>query len=537
MSMEINRNELSDEFPPSDNDALNNNVSDDASKASDNNATDMGITEVNSKDNRVFDDSKLAKLNGIKTQGLNPYPYKFEKSEDIPVILKKFEDFEKNEGLPVQTAGRLYNIRKMGKMIFADLGDQAGRIQILLRKGSLPDEEFEIFKNFVDSGDIIGVQGELVKTKRGENSISVKEFILLSKSLCSLPEKYHGLKDIETRYRKRYLDLIFNVEKRDIFVMRSKLISEIRRFLAERGFLEFETPVLQTVYGGANARPFTTFHNFLEQKFFLRIAPELYLKRLVVGGYEKVFEICKNFRNEDIDTTHNPEFTMIEVYEAYRDYNDMMDLTESLVSELVLNLTGSYELKMGEKTINLCRPWKRISMEDAVKEYAGLDVFAHSLEELKQIAIENRIEDYEKAKSHGEFLAVLFEGLVEDKLINPTFIYDFPIENSPLAKNHREKPGFVERFELFLNGWELANGYSELNDPLEQERRFEDQDKKRKLGDLEAQTVDYDFINALGYGLPPTGGMGLGIDRLTMILSGLESIKEVILFPQMKRGD
>ncbi|MEL7664403.1 MAG: lysine--tRNA ligase [Methanosarcina mazei] len=485
----------------------------------------------------AFDDSKLAKLNGVISQGLNPYPYKFEKDEDICEILEKFEDFEKNEGLTVRTAGRLYNIRKHGKMIFADLGDQAGRVQVLVRKGNLPDEEFEIFKNLVDSGDIIGVQGDLFRTKRGENSISVSEFSLLSKSLCALPEKFHGLKDVETRYRKRYLDLIVNAEKREIFVMRSKLISEIRRFLTDREFLEFETPILQTVYGGANARPFTTFHNCLGQNLFLRIAPELYLKRLVVGGYEKVFEICKNFRNEDIDTTHNPEFTMIEVYEAYRDYNDMMDLTESLVSELVFKLTGSYEVQMGEKTINLRSPWKRISMEDALKEYAGLDIFAHSIEDLKKIAIENRIEDYEKAKSHGEFLALLFEGLVEDKLIDPTFIYDFPVENSPLAKNHREKAGFVERFELFLNGWELANGYSELNDPLEQEKRFEEQDKKRKLGDLEAQTVDYDFINALGYGLPPTGGMGLGIDRLTMILSGLESIKEVILFSQMKRED
>ena len=511
MNMEIDKKELSDNATPSD----NNDVS----------------------DSRIFDDSKLAKLNGIKTQGLNPYPYKFDKSEDICDILKKFDDFEKNEGLTVRTAGRLYNIRKHGKMIFADLGDQAGRIQILLRKGNLPDEDFEIFKNLLDSGDIIGIQGELIKTKRGESSISLSELSLLSKSLCALPEKFHGLKDVETRYRKRYLDLIFNIEKRDIFVMRSKLTSEIRRFLAERGFLEFETPVLQTVYGGANARPFMTYHNCLGQNLFLRIAPELYLKRLVVGGYEKVFEICKNFRNEDIDTTHNPEFTMMEVYEAYSDYNDMMDLTESLVSELVLNLNGNFEVKMGEKKINLCPPWKRISMEDALKEHAGLDVFALSLEELKKIAIENKIDDYEKAKTYGEFLALLFEGLVEDKLINPTFIYDFPVENSPLAKNHREKVGFVERFELFVNGWEMANGYSELNDPLEQERRFEEQDKKRKLGDLEAQTVDYDFINALGFGLPPTGGMGLGIDRLTMILAGLESIKEVILFPQMKRED
>ncbi|AKB19261.1 lysine--tRNA ligase [Methanosarcina sp. WWM596] len=511
MTMEINNTDLSENVPLSDD-------------------TDLSGS-------RAFDDSKLAKLNGIISQGFNPYPYKFEKNGDICDILKKFEDFEKNEGLSVQTAGRLYNIRKHGKMIFADLGDQTGRIQVLVRKGNLPDEEFEIFKNLVDSGDIIGVQGDIFRTKRGEDSISVSEFVLLSKSLCALPEKFHGLKDVETRYRKRYLDLIVNAEKRDIFIMRSKLISEIRRFLAEKEFLEFETPVLQTVYGGANARPFTTFHNCLGQNLFLRIAPELYLKRLVVGGYEKVFEIAKNFRNEDIDTTHNPEFTMIEVYEAYRDYNDMMDLTESLVSELVFKLTGGYEVQMGENTINLRSPWRRISMEDALKEYAGLDVFAHSIEELKKIAIENRIEDYEKAKSHGEFLALLFEGLVEDKLINPTFIYDFPVETSPLAKNHRVKAGFVERFELFLNGWELANGYSELNDPLEQEKRFEDQDKKRKLGDLEAQTVDYDFINALGYGLPPTGGMGLGIDRLTMILAGLESIKEVILFPQMKRED
>ncbi|NLU57093.1 MAG: lysine--tRNA ligase [Methanosarcina thermophila] len=514
---------------------LNNTKLSDEIIQSDSNAT------LSDNDNllksRIFDDSKIAKLNGIRSQGLNPYPYRFEKNGDICEILKKFDDFEKNEGLKVRTAGRLYNIRRLGKMIFADLGDQGGRIQIILRKGNLPDEDFEVFKNLVDSGDIIGIQGELFRTKRGENSINVSEFSLLSKSLCALPEKFHGLKDVETRYRKRYLDLIVNAEKREIFVMRSKLISEIRRYLTDRGFLEFETPVLQTVYGGANARPFTTFHNCLGQNLFMRIAPELYLKRLVVGGYEKVFEIAKNFRNEDIDTTHNPEFTMIEVYEAYKDYNDMMDLTEGLISELVFKLTGGYEIKMGENTINLRPPWKRISMEDALKEYAGLDVFAHSLEELRQIAIENRIEDYEKAKTYGEFLALLFEGLVEDKLINPTFIYDFPVENSPLAKNHRSKEGFVERFELFLNGWELANGYSELNDPLEQEKRFEEQDKKRMLGDLEAQTIDYDFINALGYGLPPTGGMGLGIDRLTMILAGLESIKEVILFPQMKRED
>jgi lysyl-tRNA synthetase class 2 len=298
MSTELDNTELSDEVTQSDN---------------------------NNLESRVFDDSKITKLNGIRSQGLNPYPYKFEKNEDICEIQKKFEDFEKNEGLMVRTAGRLYNIRKLGKMIFADLGDQGGRIQITLRKGNLPDEDFKTFKSLVDSGDIVGVQGELFRTKRGENSISVSEFSLLSKSLCALPEKFHGLKDVETRYRKRYLDLVVNADKREIFVMRSKLVSEIRRYLSDREFLEFETPILQNVYGGANARPFTTFHNCLGQKLFLRIAPELYLKRLVVGGYEKVFEIAKNFRNEDIDTTHNPEFTTIEVYEAYRDYNDMME--------------------------------------------------------------------------------------------------------------------------------------------------------------------------------------------------------------------
>ena len=509
MSMDINNTEMSNNVSQSEN---------------------IGIS-----DKSIFDNSKIAKLNYIRNQGVNPYPYKFEKTEDICDILKKFEDYEQNESLTVRTAGRLYNIRKHGKMIFADIGDQAGRIQILFRKGNLPDEDFELFKNLVDSGDIIGIQGKLFRTKRGENSISVSKFSILSKSLCAIPEKFHGLKDVEIRYRKRYLDLIFNVEKRNIFILRSKLISDIRRFLIEKGFLEFETPVLQTIYGGANAKPFITYHNCLGQNLFLRIAPELYLKRLIVGGYEKVFEICKNFRNEDIDTTHNPEFTMIEIYEAYSDYNDMMDITESLISELVLNLNGSYEIKVGEKTINLHPPWKRISMEEALKEHSGIDIFIHSLEDLKKIALENRIEGHERAKTHGEFLSLLFEGWVEEKLINPTFIYDFPVENSPLAKNHREKIGFVERFELFINGLEIANGYSELNDPLEQEMRFEEQDKKRKLGDLEAQTIDYDFINALGYGLPPTGGIGLGIDRLTMILVGLESIKEVILFPQMKK--
>jgi lysyl-tRNA synthetase class 2 len=330
------------------------------------------------------------------------------------------------------------------------------------------------------------------------------------------------------------VDLITNEESRQTFRDRSRIIAMIRRFLDNNGFLEFETPILQPVYGGANARPFTTYHNFLDQKLFLRIAPELYLKRLVVGGFEKVFEIARNFRNEGVDTNHNPEFTMVEIYWVYHDFNDMMGLTEEIISSIVHALHGKYEIPYGEISLNFTKPWKKLSMADAVKEYAGIDIFAHSVDELRTLAKQHRLPDSEKPQSPREFLIFFFEGLVEEKLVQPTFVYDFPVENSPLAKRHRTNEGFTERFELFIHGMEIANGFSELNDPVDQKARFEAQDEKRRMGDVEAQMIDYDFINALGYGMPPTGGVGIGIDRLVMLLTNNNSIKEVILFPSMK---
>ncbi|HNB03775.1 MAG TPA: lysine--tRNA ligase, partial [Methanoregulaceae archaeon] len=371
-----------------------------------------------------------------------------------------------------------------------------------------------------------------------ELTIWVDDIVLLTKSLNSLPEKFHGLTNVEKRYRQRYLDLIMNIEVRETFRIRSLLISEIRSYLTGREFLEFETPILQPVYGGANARPFTTYHHCLCQNLFMRIAPELYLKRLVIGGFEKVFEIARNFRNEDIDTRHNPEFSMVEIYEAYRDYNDMMALTEGIVSHLVHTICGNYRIEFGGEPLDFTPPWRKMSMEDAVKELAGLDTRAYSLEDLKKIARDKGIEGYEAATSWRELLVLFFEEMVEGQLIQPTFIYDFPIENSPLAKKHRSKEGFTERFELFICGMEIANGFSELNDALDQLARFQKQDDMRKAGDLEAQMLDYDFINALGYGMPPTGGVGLGIDRLVMLVTNQSSIKEVILFPQMRsEGD
>ena len=356
--------------------------------------------------------------------------------------------------------GRLYIIRNHGKTIFADLGDEGGKIQLYIRKADIGDEAFDFFNQFIERGDFVGVTGHVFRTKLGEITIWVDKVTLLSKAICSLPEKFHGLTDVEKRYRQRYVDLIVNEDARQGFRKRSQILSSIRRYLSERDFLEFETPILQPVYGGANARPFTTFHNCLGQKLFLRIAPELYLKRLIVGGFERVFEIARNFRNEDIDTHHNPEFTMVEIYWAYHDVYDMMDLTEDFLATLVQEVHGKREITFEETTISFNKPLRRLSMADAVKEYAGIDIFTRSIEELRAIGQENRLKDTEKLQTHREFLVYFFENMVEEKLIQPTFVFDFPVENSPLAKRHREKEGFTERFELFIYGMEIANGFS-----------------------------------------------------------------------------
>jgi lysyl-tRNA synthetase class 2 len=507
---------------------------------------------VNNPDEQIaFDQTRLDKVRALHEQGMAPYPHMFDRRDTIQEIRARFAGASHEKSADrVTTAGRLFIIRNHGKTLFADLGDESGKIQLYIRRSDLGDEKFGFFTQYVERGDFIGVSGHVFRTKLGEITIWVDEITLLCKAVCPLPEKFHGLKDVEKRYRQRYLDLIVNEESRETFRVRSRVLALIRRYFDERGFLEFETPILQPVYGGANARPFTSYHNFLDQKLYLRIAPELYLKRLIVGGFEKVFEVARNFRNEDVDTSHNPEFSMVEIYWAYHDFFDMMALTEDFVATLVQAVGGTDEITFQEATISFRRPWKSLSMADAVKEYAGIDVFAHPIEQLQNIALikgqelmsvsklkltrEKYIEEVRQLQSQREFLIFFFENLVEDKLVQPTFIYDFPIENSPLAKKHRTKEGFTERFELFISGMEIANGFSELNDPLDQKARFEQQDEKRRRGDLEAQMIDYDFINALGYGMPPTGGVGIGIDRLVMLLTNNNSIKEVILFPQMK---
>jgi lysyl-tRNA synthetase class 2 len=483
----------------------------------------------------AFDETRLDKIRSLREKGITPYPHTFDRRNTILEIRTRFADVTHEKSAEgVATAGRLYIIRNHGKTLFADLGDESGKIQLYIRKNDIGDEQFDLFNQYIERGDIIGVTGHVFRTKLGEITIWVDTFTLLCKAVCSLPEKFHGLTDVEKRYRQRYVDLIVNEESRQTFRNRSRIISLIRKYLDDRGFLEFETPILQPVYGGANARPFTSFHNCLEQKLFLRIAPELYLKRLAVGGFERVFEIARNFRNEDIDTHHNPEFTMVEIYWAYRDFWDMMALTEDFISSIVLAIHGKTGIPFEDTTLNFEKPLRKLSMADAVKEYTGVDIFAHTVEELRRLARENKLDNPDKPSSQREFLVLFFEGMVEEKLIQPTFIYDFPIENSPLAKRHREKEGFTERFELFIYGMEIANGFSELNDPVDQKIRFEAQDEKRRCGDLEAQMIDYDFINALGYGMPPTGGVGIGIDRLVMLLTNNNSIKEVILFPSMK---
>jgi lysyl-tRNA synthetase class 2 len=490
---------------------------------------------TNPSENIAFDQTRLDKVRALKDKGITIFPSSFDRQHTVLDIRTRYSDISHDKSAEqVSTAGRIYIVRNHGKTLFADLGDETGKIQLYIRKNDIGDEQFELFNQFIERGDIIGVTGHVFRTKLGEITVWVQTFTLLCKAVCSLPEKFHGLTDVEKRYRQRYVDLIVNEESRQTFRNRSRIISLIRRYLDEHGFLEFETPILQPVYGGANARPFTSYHNFLDQKLFLRIAPELYLKRLVVGGFEKVFEIARNFRNEAVDTDHNPEFSMVEIYWAYRDFEDMMALTEDIIASIVFEVHGKFELPFENITLNFEKPWKKLSMADAVKEYAGIDIYAFTVEQLSELGRQNKLDDWEKSKTHREFLVQFFEGLVEEKLIQPTFVYDYPVENSPLAKRHRTKEGFTERFELFIHGMEVGNGFSELNDAVDQKARFEDQDEKRRLGDVEAQMIDYDFINALGYGMPPTGGVGIGIDRLVMLLTNNSSIKEVILFPSMK---
>jgi lysyl-tRNA synthetase class 2 len=471
------------------------------------------------------------KLFDLQQKGQDPFQIvRYDTTHSTRDII---DNFEQMEGKSVSIAGRLMAKRGMGKSSFCDLHDREGKIQLFFRINDLGEEAYEEFKK-LDIGDIIGVSGMVFKTYMGEISIKVFQYTLLSKSLRPLPEKFHGLKDTDTRYRQRYLDLIVNPEVKKTFTLRSKIISGIRRFLDERGFLEVETPILNTIHGGATARPFITHHNTLDMDLFLRIAPELYLKRLIVGGLEKVYEIGRMFRNEGMDIKHNPEFTMMEIYQAYTDYKGMMDLTEELITTLADQILGTRQIEYQGQMIDLSRPWARMTMTEAVLKYTGVDFDAIASDEEALDAAKQKGLDTEKLKTKGEILNLFFEEFVESNLIQPTFIMDYPVEVSPLTKRKPGKPELTERFEIFITAREFGNAYSELNDPLDQKERFLAQVRKREQGDEEANMMDEDYIIALEHGLPPTGGLGIGIDRLVMLFTNSFSIRDVLLFPTMK---
>ncbi|WP_084295242.1 lysine--tRNA ligase [Caldanaerobius polysaccharolyticus] len=471
------------------------------------------------------------KLQQLCETAYNPYEVlRFERTHYSTEIIKNFEAME---GKEVAVAGRVMSIRGHGKASFADLKDQEGKIQIYFRLNDVGEEKYAIFK-LVDIGDIIGVKGEVFKTHKGEISVKAHDLVVMAKSLQVLPEKWHGLKDVELRYRQRYVDLIVNDDSRKNFIIRSKLISKMRQYLDSRGFMEVETPILQTIPGGAAARPFITHHNALDIDMYLRIATELYLKRLIIGGFDRVYEIGKQFRNEGIDIKHNPEFTTIELYQAYTDLRGMMELTEDMIKYLAKEVLGTELLLYQGVEIDLSKPWTRMTMKEAVFKYAGVDFDqVKTDEEARKIAAQKGLE-FDDNATKGQILNLLFEEFAEENLIQPTFITEYPIEVSPLAKKIPGNPEFTDRFELFIYKMEIANAFSELNDPFDQRERFEKQVKAREAGDEEAHRMDEDFLTAMEYGMPPTGGLGIGIDRLAMVFSGSYSIRDVILFPTMK---
>jgi lysyl-tRNA synthetase class 2 len=474
---------------------------------------------------------RLKKLKELKEKGINPFEYKFERTHVADEIKRNFQDLENME---VQISGRVISERFHGKASFITIRDFSGTIQIYININNVGEDSYNFFKKYIDPGDFVGVKGTVFKTHTGEITISANYLKLLTKSLLPLPEKYHGIKDVELRYRKRYLDLIANPQNIEIFIKRSILIKNIRDYLNKLGFIEVETPMLQPIPGGATAKPFITFHNALNQNFYLRIAPELYLKRLIVGGFEKVYEINRNFRNEGISTIHNPEFTMLELYLAYADYKDIMVLTENLISEVIYSINDGYLIDYNGMKINFEPPWQRFSYKEIFEEKTKVPIenfrdIDFGLRYLKDEGIE-----LTKKPNFKNIVDEIFKEKVEKDLINPTIIYDFPIEMSPLAKKKRDNNGWVERFEVFIRGMEIANAFSELNDPIDQKDRFLEEIKEKEKGDEESHYFDSDYIEALEYGMPPTGGLGIGIDRLTMIVTNKDSIREVILFPQLK---
>ena len=474
------------------------------------------------------------KLSELQASGKNPFVItKYDVTHHASDILERYEELE---GQKVTLAGRVMQKRVMGKASFCNVLDQTGSIQSYVARDSIGEEEYKDFKK-LDIGDIVGLEGEVFKTKTGEISIHASAVKLLSKSLQILPEKYHGLTNTDMRYRQRYVDLIMNMESRDTFIKRSKIISAIRRYLDGQGFLEVETPMLVSNAGGAAARPFETHFNALDEDFKLRISLELYLKRLIVGGLERVYEIGRVFRNEGLDTRHNPEFTLMELYQAYTDYNGMMDLTESLYRHVAQEVLGTTTIVYNDVEMDLGKPFERITMVDAVKKYADVDWNdVETLEQARELADKFHIE-YEERHKKGDILSLFFEEFAEEHLIQPTFVMDHPIEISPLTKKKPDNPEYVERFEFFINGWEMANAYSELNDPIDQRERFKAQEELLAQGDEEANTTDEDFLNALEIGMPPTGGIGFGIDRMCMLLTDSAAIRDVLLFPTMKSLD
>lgn len=478
--------------------------------------------------------TRIEKLEALRAGGVNPYPYRYEVTHAVAAV----RDAEKalaEAGTVVRVAGRVMALRGHGKTVFGHVEDATGRMQFYVRRDEAGEERYRRFE-LLEVGDILGIAGTVFRTRTDELTVKVESFEVLSKALRPLPEKWHGLTDKEIRYRQRYVDLVVNPQVREVFVKRSRLVETMRRFLLEKGFLEVETPILQPLYGGASARPFTTHHNALDMTLYLRIANELYLKRLLVGGFERVFEFAKDFRNEGIDRSHNPEFTMMECYAAHLDYMDFMDMTEAMVRAVALELSPDGKAAYGGRVIDFSKPWRRVSFFDALREKTGLEFFGVGEAELASYGRKLGV-SVEKGAPSAVIINEVFGATVEPDLQEPTFIYDYPKELSPLAKDHRSTPGLVERFEGYIGGFEVCNAFSELNDPLEQRRRFEQQVENRARGDEEAHQLDEDYLRALEYGMPPAAGLGVGIDRLTMIFTDSHSIRDVILFPHMRPED
>jgi len=502
--------------------------------------------DINLNEQQAF---RREKLNQLIELGVNPYPHKYDVTHTSKHIKNQEKTLLRTEEQPetqqVSIAGRVMTRRIMGKAAFFNLQDSTGTIQVYIRRDDVGVEEYNtIFKKLVDIGDIVGIKGFLFRTQTGELTIHAEHFELLTKTLSPMPvakeveedgvkKVYDAFADKEQRYRQRYVDLVVNPQVRDVFIKRSKMVQTMRNFMTERGYLEVETPILQPIYGGASARPFVTHHNTLDMDLYLRVANELYLKRLIVGGFDGVFEFAKDFRNEGMSRFHNPEFTQVELYVAYHDYHWMMDFVEEMIEAVAIALHGKTEIQVGKNTINFKRPWKRLPMLDAIKEYTGKDIDGLGLEELKSVAAELNVH-VDETMGTGKIIDEIFGEYVEPKLIQPTFITDYPVEMSPLAKKHRSKEGLVERFELICNGKEVCNAFTELNDPVDQRNRLEEQARLRADGDDEAMTVDEDFLRALEFGMPPTVGLGVGIDRLAMIMTNQDSIRDVLFFPHMR---